>query len=430
MNNRKILAGIAVLLLASLGCGVSFRTPSFLRSDRQNATATTESQVPEQAPQQLPTSDASASTAQPPRIVVQPTAGPTPTLVPSTERANFDDEEKVLINIYQRVNPAVVYIAVTVASTDNQNGGTGTGSGFVIDKQGHIVTNNHVVESASQVDVDFADGTTARARIVGRDPYADLAVIQVDVPADKLVPVELGDSSNLQPGQKVIAIGNPFGLAGTMTSGIISAIGRTLPEGNSQSGSFINPEIIQTDAAINPGNSGGPLLDSRGRVIGVNTAIRSTSGGISGQPSNSGIGFAVPVNTVKRVAPELIANGSIRYPYLGITSRDGLNLAALGDQLNAKVTQGVLVFEVVPNGPAARAGLRGGSAQRTVDVQGVPVPLGGDIITAFNGEPVKDYTDLISKLTASSKPGDTATLTIIRDGKQQEVKLTVGERPQ
>jgi 2-alkenal reductase len=367
--------------------------------------------------------------------VVEPTAGPTPTLIPDAERQRFDDEENVLINIYQRVNPGVVYIAVSQQASNNEPGGFGTGSGFVIDKQGHIVTNNHVVAGANQVDVSFADGTMARATIVGRDPYSDLAVIKVDLPEDKLVPVELGDSSDLQPGQKVIAIGNPFGLAGTMTSGIISAIGRTLPESgdsNDQSGnagSFINPEIIQTDAAINPGNSGGPLLDSHGRVIGVNTAIRSTSNGFGGQPSNSGIGFAVPVNTVKRVAPALISGGNIRYPYLGITSRDGLNLAEIADQLGANVTQGVLVFDVVPNGPAARAGIRGGDQQRTVVVRGAPVPLGGDIITAFNGKPVKDYTDLISKLTAETKPGDTATLTILRDGRQQDVQITVGERP-
>jgi 2-alkenal reductase len=359
--------------------------------------------------------------------------------VPNSERATFDQEEQVLVNIYQRVNPGVVYIDVVVAATQNESGGEGTGSGFVFDKQGHIVTNNHVVADASTINVIFSDGTSAKAKVVGTDSYSDLAVIQVDVPADKLVPVELGDSSNLQPGQKVIAIGNPYGLAGTMTTGIVSAVGRTLPETGSQpnndnsstsTGSFINPEIIQTDAAINPGNSGGPLLDSRGLVIGVNTAIRSASTGATGQASNSGIGFAVPVNTVKRVAPQLISEGKISYPYLGITSRDGLKLSTIADKLGVNVTDGVLVFEVVPNGPAAKAGLRGGNARDTIDVQGAPVPLGGDIITAYNGQPVKDYTDLISKLTSLSKPGDTVTLTILRDGKQQDIKLTVGERPQ
>jgi 2-alkenal reductase len=388
-----------------------------------------------------PTAEATAESNTAPsssgQVVAEPTAGPTPTLVPSSERSTFDQEEQVLVNIYQRVNPGVVYIDVIVDATQTQSGGEGTGSGFVIDKEGHIVTNNHVVADASTINVIFSDGTSARAEVVGKDSYSDLAVIKVDVSADKLVPVELGDSSALQPGQKVIAIGNPYGLAGTMTTGIISAVGRTLPETGSQSqdensnstGSFINPEIIQTDAAINPGNSGGPLLDSHGRVIGVNTAIRSASSSLTGQASNSGIGFAVPVNTVKRVVPQLISNGEISYPYLGITSRDGLKLSTISKQLGVDVTNGVLVFEVVPNGPADKAGLRGGDQNNVINVQGTPIPLGGDIIIAFNGQSVEDYTDLISKLTSLSKPGDTVTLTILRDGKQQDIQVTVGARP-
>ncbi len=430
MSNRKIWVGITLLVLSSLACGLTFRTPTFLRSNPLSQTATPEGTS---APQQAqPTVQSNASPAPSDRVVNQPTAGPTPTLVPASGRNMLDQEEQVLVNIYQRVNPGVVYIDVTVAATQNSPGGEGTGSGFVIDKQGHIVTNNHVVADASTVNVIFADGTSAVAKIVGQDAYSDLAVIQVHVPADKLVPVALGDSSNLQPGQMVVAIGNPYGLAGTMTSGIISAIGRTLPESVNQSSTanFINPEIIQTDAAINPGNSGGPLLDSHGRVIGVNTAIRSTSTGLGGQPSNSGIGFAVPVNTVKRVIPQLIAHGSIQYPYLGITSRDGLKLSTIANQLGKNVTDGVLVFEVVPGGPAAQAGIRGGDPQNTITVQGAPIPLGGDIITAFNGHPVKNYTDLIAQLTDSAKPGDTVTLTILRNGQKQDVKVKVGVRPQ
>ena len=428
MNNRKILVGITLLMLISLGCGFTLRPPAFLSSTPQSASPTSRASVPQEQG-----SNGIDSTAGAPQVIDVVTPGPTPTIVSEGDRQSIDQQEQVLINLYQRVNPGVVFIAVTVASTQDTQGGSGTGSGFVIDKQGHIVTNNHVVANADTIEVSFPDGTTASAKVIGRDTYSDLAVIKVDLPADKLTPVELGDSSNLHPGQTVIAIGNPFGLAGTMTKGIISAIGRTLPETSDQSssttGSFINPEIIQTDAAINPGNSGGPLLDSHGRVIGVNTAIRSSSTIVGGQASNSGIGFAVPVNTVKRVAPALIADGALRYPYLGITSRDGLKLSSIADQLGVDVKDGVLVIETITGGPAAKAGLRGGSQDRTITVQGAPIQLGGDIIITFNGKTVKDYNDLISQLTSTTKPGDVVTLGIIRDGKQQEIKVTVGERP-
>jgi 2-alkenal reductase len=190
---------------------------------------------------------------------------------------------------------------------------------------------------------------------------------------------------------------------------------------------FSNPEIIQTDAAINPGNSGGPLLDSHGRVIGVNTAIQSTNSGMMGQPSNSGVGFAVPVNTVKRVSQALIANGNVSYAYLGLTAGNA-PLSEIADELKLNVKEGVLVVDVAPNGPADKAGIRGGNADETIDVHGASIPTGGDIITAFNGAPVKQFSDLLSKL-ATAKPGETVTLTIIRDGHQQDVKVQLGERP-
>ena len=407
MNSyRKMLACAALLATLSAACNVAYQPPSSLVFSRDQTS-----------------------------VSAQSVSAPIPTAVPDRERVQIDQQEQVLINIYQRVNPGVVYIAISTQSSRRGGGLTPTssGSGFVVDKQGHIVTNNHVVEGASQIDVSFANGATARATVVGTDPYSDLAVIKVDVPAEALLPVELGDSSSLQPGQRVAAIGNPYGLVGTMTQGIISAIGRTLPESSlsngAGSGSFVNPEIIQTDAAINPGNSGGPLLDSHGRVIGVNTAIQATNNG-TGQASNSGIGFAVPVNTVKRVVNSLIAEGRMHYPYLGVTSSDVLNVALIADQLNIPAgTKGVLVFEVAPGGPGDKAGLRGGSSTHTADVSGQQVPLGGDVITAFNDRPVKNYADLISKLTENSKPGDVVALTIYRDGKVQTVKVTLGERP-
>lgn len=416
MNKHKLIVVASALALALSGCGaLNVRLPGASSAPTQPAAT---------APR-----DSRAS-----ELVNVAQIAPTPTALPADALAEFDAEERVLINLYERVNPAVVYILIsqeTRTSRGTVEVPSGSGSGFVIDKEGHIVTNNHVVANAGNIRVTFSDGSTAPARLIGADPYSDLAVIKVDVPADRLVVAELGDSSTLRPGQRVIAIGNPFGLQGTMTLGIVSALGRTLPEsGNDGSGgTFINPDVIQTDAAINPGNSGGPLLDSRGRVIGVNTAIRTTNQTFAGQPANSGIGFAVPVNTVKRVAPELIERGVVRYPYLGITSRENLNLADLADRLGVDVKQGVLVFSVARGGPADRAGLRGGDENNTVVVNGIPVPLGGDIIIAIDGTPVRNFGDLISRLTASYRVGDKITLTIIRDGREQQIELTLGERP-
>jgi len=345
----------------------------------------------------------------------------TPTLLPEDASAEIDSEDALLVNLYQRVNPAVVYIEVLV----NQEGTLtplGSGSGFVLDTQGHIVTNNHVVEQADAVRVKFPNGVVADAQVLGQDPYSDLAVLQVDVPPAQLAPLELGDSSTLQVGQRVVAIGNPFGLAGTMTVGIISALGRTLPAQVLQEGGrFSNPEIIQTDAAINPGNSGGPLLDTRGRVVGVNTAIRSLTG------TNSGIGFAVPVNTVKRIVPYLIEKGIYHYPYLGITYDTRFSTAELAGPLGLPVTQGILIDQVTPGTAAARAGLRGGN--REMEIAGTTVNAGGDIIGAIDGYKLRDFDDLIAYLVRETEVGQKVTLTIIRDGKELEVPVTLGERP-
>jgi 2-alkenal reductase len=357
----------------------------------------------------------SAPTARPVVVVA------TPTPLPEEAFAEFEAEDVLLINLYQRVNPSVVYIAVLVDSQDALFP-LGNGSGFVYDTEGHIVTNNHVVESASAVQVTFSDGGVADARIVGRDSYSDLAVIQVDVPADRLLPLELGDSSALQVGQRVIAIGNPFGLRGTMTVGIVSAVGRTLPSLNGQGGgSFANPEIVQTDAAINPGNSGGPLLDVHGRVVGVNAAINSETG------INSGVGFAVPADTVKRIVPHLIEESVYHYPYLGISSDNRLSLAQLAEPLGLPVTQGVLVSGVFPGTAASRAGLHGGDHE--VEVLGLQIVAGGDVITAIDGYQVRDYDDFIAYLVRETEVGQRIVLTIIRDGEEMEIPATLGERP-
>jgi S1-C subfamily serine protease len=345
----------------------------------------------------------------------------TPTPLPEETIAAVDMEDSLLVNLYQRVNPAVVYIEVLV-----NDGGTlaplGSGSGFVIDTEGRIVTNNHVVEQADALRVVFPDGTVADAQILGLDPYSDLAVVQVDLPPERLVPLELSDSSTLQVGQRVVAIGNPFGLEGTMTAGIVSALGRTLPAQVLQgTGRFSNPEIIQTDAAINPGNSGGPLLDIRGRVIGVNTAIRSTTG------TNSGIGFAVPVNTVKRIVPALIEEGAYRYPYLGISYDTRFTMAELAGPLGLPVTHGALINEVTPGTAAGQAGLRGGN--REVEVMGTTVNAGGDIIVAIDGYKLRDFDDLIAYLVRETEVGQEVTLTVIRDGEELEIPVMLGERP-
>ncbi len=345
----------------------------------------------------------------------------TPTPLSEEAIAAVDMEDSLLINLYQRVNPAVVYVEVLV-----NDGGTltplGSGSGFVIDTEGRIVTNNHVVEQADALRVVFSDGNVADAQILGLDPYSDLAVIQVDLPPERLVPLELSDSSTLQVGQRVVAIGNPFGLEGTMTVGIVSALGRTLPAQVLQgTGRFSNPEIIQTDAAINPGNSGGPLLDIRGRVIGVNTAIRSTTG------TNSGIGFAVPVNTVNRIVPALIEEGAYRYPYLGISYDTRFIMAELAGPLGLPAAHGALIDKVTPGTAAAQAGLQGGNHE--VEVMGTTVNAGGDIIVAIDGYKLRDFDDLIAYLVRETGVGQEVTLTVIRDGEELEIPVMLGERP-
>ena len=318
-------------------------------------------------------------------------------------------EEQLLVDLYERVSPSVVNIAASTAF------GGGTGSGFVLDSNGHIVTNNHVIEGAEQILVRFADDTLVEAELVGADADSDLAVIRVDVPMDILREVRLGDSSALRVGQKAIAVGNPFGFEQTMTTGIISALGRVVR----QESGFSLPQLIQTDAAINPGNSGGPLLNARGEVIGVNTLIFSSSG------SSSGVGFAVPVNTVKRVVPSLIATGRYDDPWLGIS---GLSITpVVAEVLGLPVEQGILVQEVVAGGPADRAGLRGNDQQ--VEIDGAPVPTGGDIIVAIDGVELGDMDDLIVYL-AETTVGQTVTLEIIREGEGQSVDLILAERPE
>jgi S1-C subfamily serine protease len=334
-----------------------------------------------------------------------------------------DAEELLLINVYERVNPAVVNVDVSAEVEEGELAEFGSGSGFVLDAEGHIVTNYHVVAEADEVRVTFSDGMVLAAEVLGTDPFADLSALKVTPPEGyDLIPAELGDSDTLKVGQRVIAIGNPFGLSGSMTVGIVSGVGRTLPSGVvTQTGLFSNPLIIQTDAAINPGNSGGPLLDSHGRVIGVNVAIRSTSG------LNSGIGFAVPVNTVKRIVPQLIENGKAEYPYLGISSQSGVSLAELAEEFDLPVRQGVLIANVALGSGAAKAGLRGG--ERTVSFRGGEIALGGDIIIAIDGVPINNFDELLAYLVSNTDVGQEIIVTIVRDGETLDVPVTLTARP-
>ncbi|MBC7263359.1 MAG: trypsin-like peptidase domain-containing protein [Chloroflexi bacterium] len=323
-------------------------------------------------------------------------------------------QEQLLADLYQRVNPSVVNITVTEGSGSFAQ--QGTGSGFVYDDKGHIVTNNHVVADATKIWVTFADGTMLPAKIVGTDPGTDLAVIQVDRPARELHPVTLGDSDTLQVGQLAVAIGNPFGLEGTMTVGIISALGRVL---SAASSGFAIVDLIQTDAPINPGNSGGPLLDVGGRVIGVNTLIFSQTG------VSSGVGLAVPVAAVKRVVPALIEKGHYAHPWLGISGRS--ITPALAEALELPVQQGALVELTVSGGPAEQAGIQGGYRRTYVD--GLPVTIGGDIIVAVDGAEVKSFDDLVGYLARRTEVGQQITLTLLRNGSQLKVQVRLEERP-
>lgn len=351
----------------------------------------------------------------------------TPTLVPVDVIDQLSAEDQVLINLYQRVNPSVVNIEVTQRLT-SFSGVDASGSGFVYDMNGNIITNAHVVQDAVEIYVTFHDGYVTTAEIVGRDEYSDLAVIRVDVLPERLIPVTLGDSSTLLVGQGVVVIGNPFGLQSSMTRGIISAVGRALPSAELMNTTtlnrFNNPSIIQVDAIVNPGNSGGPLLTYAGVVIGVNAAIRTETG------TFQGVAFAIPVNTVKRVVPQLIENRVARYSWLGVQSfpdEAGFSVASLADVLGLPVDHGVMVEDVTPNSPAEQAGLRGGDSTRTV--RGIDIQTGGDIIVAINGVFIRDLSQLLAYLVENTSPGDTVKLTVIRGSETLDIDVNLGVRP-
>jgi S1-C subfamily serine protease len=327
--------------------------------------------------------------------------------------------------VYQRDGQGVAYIEAQEKSTQSispfgpmqRGGGTATGSGILMDDQGHVLTNAHVVDNASSVTVKFGDGEALDAKVLGVDDSTDVAVLAVDPSQVDAQPLQLGDSDQVKVGDPAVAIGNPYGLDRTVTSGIISALQRQI---NAPNG-FTISDVIQTDAAINPGNSGGPLIDGQGRVIGINSQI-ATGSGSSG---SVGIGFAVPINTAKDVASQIIDGGSVEHAYLGI---EGADLTPeIADALNLPVDQGALVQKVTPNGPADDAGLQGGG-DATVSVGGAKVRAGGDVITAVDGKAISGMDDLISAVNEKD-PGDTVTLDVLRDGSKTQVDVKLGDRP-
>src|SRR5215216_5780849 len=294
-------------------------------------------------------------------------------------------------------------------------GGTASGSGFVIDHEGHVLTNAHVVEGATHIQVTLGNSDTSQpvnAEVVGKDPSTDVALLKVNVPADELHPLALGNSADTQVGNPVVAIGNPFGLDRTVTSGIVSALQRQIKAPNG----FTIDNVIQTDAAINPGNSGGPLIDANGQVIGITSQIESPNGG-----GNVGLGFAVPINTVRQVAQQLLQSGTVQHAYLGISGTD--LTPQIANALNVSVDQGALVQSVTPDGPADKAGIEGGSADATMTIAGQRINTGGDVITDIDGRPVHSMTDVIDDIS-TKQPGDSVQLSLVNGSQKRTVTVT------
>jgi S1-C subfamily serine protease len=360
-------------------------------------------------------SDGGSSTA----ATVAPLTAPIASHEPATNAVN---------EIYKRDGPGVAFVEATQPASEEASpfnpfgeaeagGGTATGSGFVIDTEGHLLTNNHVVEGADKISVKIgASEKSYPAKVVGADPSTDVALLKVDVPAGTLHPLALGDSSKVEVGDPVVAIGNPFGLDSTVTSGIVSALQRQIeaPAG------FSISHVIQTDAAINPGNSGGPLIDANGEVIGINSQIETGGGG----NGNVGIGFAIPINTAREVANQIEQNGKVEHAYLGISG--GTITPEIAKALNLPVEEGVLVAEAVKGGPAAEAGIQGGNTEATIE--GASVTLGGDIITELDGKKISGMDELVN-IVNGKKTGEEIEVTVLRGGQQKTVTVKLGNRP-
>jgi S1-C subfamily serine protease len=326
------------------------------------------------------------------------------------------DTELPLPDLFQKVEKSVVQIT---DSSEINVFESRLGSGFVYDDNGHIITNHHVVSGGgNRLDVTFPDGIVYRASLIGSDPSADIAVLYVEeAPKEKLLPLSLADSSKVRVGERVAAIGNPFGLSGSLSNGIISGVGRQIPAEEEEG--FTIPDIIQTDAPINPGNSGGPLLNMRGEVIGINSAIYSTTGQFAG------VGFAIPSNTIAQVMPSLITTGSYQHPWLGVAGRD--MTPGIADRLGLDEPRGFLVMDVVTGSPAEKAGIQRGNEDTVID--GIPIKLGGDVIIAVDNNTVRKIDDILAYVEMKKSVGDDLKLTILREGQTMEVIATLAARP-
>lgn len=397
MKKKKMLVASLILVLVLTACRFSFNLPGMSTDTSTSPTPVVQSE--------------SAG-------VVTPSV-PTLVALPQLVPIDLEERDTLLTTLYNAVSPGVVSILVTTAD------GGGVGSGFVY-QTGYVVTNYHVVEGETALEIDFPSGYKARGTVAGYDLDSDLAVIKVNAPDEVFVPLTMGNSDTIKVGQTVVAIGNPFRLSGTMTVGIVSAKGRTLDSmRQSESGNFFTAgDIIQTDASINPGNSGGPLLNLNGEVVGVNRAIRTTGTTATGDPVNSGIGFAISGNIVKRVVPVLIEKGSYEYPYLGITSREDLTLDMI-ETLGLTRQTGAYVISVAIGSPAGKAGVIGGTTATSF----AGLPSGGDLIIAVDGKPIHTFSEMLSYLIANKSPGDKIVLTVLRGTEEKEVTITLGQRP-
>ena len=352
---------------------------------------------------------------------------PTPSPVAAPTQDYLDAESRLLSAIYQRASPAVVNIEARGGDSANPDSAR-RGSGFIYDRQGHIITSAHLVKDAAAIWVTLSNGLLLEAQLIGADSFSDIAVLTVAADADDLQPLRIGESAALRVGQRVIAIGNPFGLSSSMTSGIVSGVGRALPSAelmNAGMSGYDNPAIIQIDAPVYPGSSGGPLLDSRGLLIGMTTAMQGAGG------SYAGIGFAVPADTMRRVIPELLATGRVDYAWLGISvmrEEGGYGVAGLSAALDLPTRRGVLLRGVAAGSPAHQAGLRGGD--KLVEVRGKSVCAGGDLIVAINDYYFDDLDALMAYLAQQTRPGDEVELQVIRERRALEVALRLASRSQ